>query len=106
MRKNKLKCIEAYIYAKTLYLICENTKTTGQIKCIKDAVNKANEMSYELLICCEEKIKVLKLHNNSFLLLKKELEDETIYKNDTLINYTKICEMIKNYDKYLKIVSW
>lgn len=105
MRKRKLECIEAYIYAKTLYLISENTKTAGQIKCIRDAVNRANEMSYDLLNCCEKRIKILKLYTPSFLLLKKELEDETLYKNDTIINYTKICEMIKNYDKYLNLVS-
>ena len=105
MRKHKLEFIEAYIYAKTLYLICENTKTTGQIKCIKDAVIRANEMSHELLVSCEKKIKVLKLFTPSFLLLKKELEDNTIYQNDTIVNYTKICEMIKHYDKYLKLVS-
>lgn len=104
MKKNKLKCIEAYIYAKTLNLITNNTPINGQSKSVVDTVNSANLLSKNLLNKCEEKLKILNLYNNSFLVLKKELENVEIYKNASIINYSKICEMIKDYDVHLKAV--
>lgn len=105
MRNNKIKYIEAYIYAKTLNQITKHTNTNNQSKELSDNINRGFKLSENLLAVCEEKIKKLKLDDLSFLVLKKELEKPTTYENSFSVNYKKICEMLTDYDNYLNIVT-
>lgn len=103
MKNNKLKYIEAYIYAKTLNQISNNTKakdTESQLKILQ-----AIKISEALLLDCEEKINKLKLNDISFLVLKNELEKSNLYNNPFEKNYKKICEMLNNYNNYYSIVN-
>ena len=104
MRKNKLKVIEAYIYAKTMFLISANTKIETSNKIMGDFVCSANVLSKKLLNVCEEKIKKHKMFDSSFLLLKQNLESGS-YNKGFLTNYTTLCKMIKEYSHYSKIMA-
>ena len=103
MKKNKLKIIETYVYAKTLNLISTNTSTKNQSKEIVAVINSATEMSSYLLSFCENKINSEKLNDVSFLVLKNELESCN-YNRSTIDNYLKICTMIKQYNNYVNFV--
>ena len=104
MKKDKLKLIETYIYAKTLNLISSTPLNVEQNE-IANFIKNANNLSLQLLGACENKIIENKLNDYSFLELKNELNSAQVSKN-ILNNYLKICEMIKKYDTYLSFVSW
>ncbi len=104
MRRRKLNYIEAYIYAKTLYLISSNTEIPQNNQKIMQFIIKTTHLSKKLLSFCENKINKLKLNNASFLLLKQQLE-EIDYPHSTLINYSKIKEMLKKYDYYFSLIA-
>ena len=94
MKKTKLKCIEDYIFAKTLNLLAKNTVVSREnaenFKLLQYSLIK----SQELLETSIKKINQQKLNNVSFLVLKQELEQSSIYSN-TERNLTKIKEMIQ-----------
>lgn len=102
MKKNKLKLIETYVYAKTLNLISEKAQKECPPKQMVETIDNASLMSKILLDACEYKIKSKKMDDSSFCVLKQQLESVDL-KNSTITKYLKICEMIKNYNKYLKI---
>ena len=95
MKKSKLKCIEDYIFAKTLNLIAKNTIVSRENQEIFNLVNFALTKSNELLNESLEKINKMKLNDISFLILKKELETANIYSNQER-NITKLKEMTKS----------
>ena len=103
MKNKKLKYIEAYIYAKILNQISSNT-TAKDIQS-QETIERAKIISKNLLTCCEEKIKKLKLNDVSFLVLKNELESESLYHNNFEKNYKKLCEMLNSYNSYYKIIN-
>lgn len=103
MKNKKLKYIEAYIYAKILNQISSNT-IAKDIQS-QEKIDNAKAISKNLLIYCEEKINKLKLNDVSFLVLKNELESESLYHNCFDKNYKKICEMLNNYNDYYKIIN-
>lgn len=103
MHKKKLDIIETYIYAKTLNLISSNQIPKNYGKPIRSVVKNANNLSNNLLVCCEEKLNKYKLNNISLLVLKKELET-SIYDKGPIMNFLKICQMIKKYDYYKTLV--
>lgn len=104
MRKKKLKIIEAYVYAKTLNLISNNTPINNQTLPFAQTLNTANKLSTNLLKCCENKITSLKLNNTSFLLLKMELESVN-YSKDPIQNCLKVCKMINEYPTFLSMIG-
>ena len=103
MKIKKLKYIEVYIYAKILNQISLNTKAKDIQS--QEKLDQAKIISKDLLNFCEEKIKKLKLNDVSFLVLKNELENESLYNNSFEKNYKKLCEMLSNYNDYYKILS-
>ena len=93
MKKIKLKCIEDYIFAKTLNLLAKNTIVSRENAENFKLVNYAKEKSEELLNLLNAQIKKLKLDNISLWVLNKELESANIY-NDNERNLNKIKEML------------
>jgi len=104
MRKQKLKIIESYIYSKTLFLLCKNTEIPQNNSIIKQFLIKTGKIAEKLHYLCVKKINKLKLNNTSFLLLKQQLENIN-YKNETLINWSRINNMLKDYDYYFSIIK-
>ena len=104
MRKKKLEIIESYIYAKTLNLISSNAIPQNYGNPMISIVENANNMSKALLSSCEEKLNKYKLNNISLMVLKKELESSNLNQGP-IMNFLKICQMIKKYDYYKAIVE-
>ena len=95
MRKNKLKCIEDYIFAKTLNLLAKNTHVSRENAEIFQLINYALAQSEQLLIENMNQINKLKLNNVSFLILKNELENANIFNNQER-NIEKIKDMCQS----------
>ena len=99
MNKKKLKCIEDYIFAKTLNLLAKNTNVSREnaenFNIVNIALNKSEILLKENL----KQINKLKLNNVSLLVLKQELETANIYSNSE-INLIKLKEMIEKKHLY------
>ena len=103
MKKEKLKLIEAYVYAKTLNQISNNTISVCDNQ-INSMIEKAKQLSSTLLKNCEQKIIDLNLDNLSFKILKKELESAN-YKNSFYVNFEKMTSMLENYTHYNNLIA-
>lgn len=104
MKKTKLKLIESYIYAKTLYMLTKKMNENEDYFSNQNLVNDLITKSKMLLNICEQKIIHLKLNNISFLILKKELESCKIVNNNEIV-LKKIREMLKNYSNHFNFVT-
>lgn len=93
MNKKKLKCIEDYIFIKTLNLIAKNTNVSRENAENFDLVKQALNKSETLLEIQEKQIRALKLNDLSFFVLENELETANIFK-DQERNIKKLKEMI------------
>jgi hypothetical protein len=103
MKKEKLKLIEAYVYAKTLNQISNNTISVCDNQ-INSMIEKTKQLSSTLLKNCEQKIIDLNLDNLSFKILKKELETAN-YKNSFYVNFEKMTSMLENYTHYNNLIA-
>ena len=101
MNRKKLKCIDDYIFAKTINLMAKNTNVSRENAENFNLINTVKKQSDNLLIILNKKISSLKLNNISFLVLKKELEDEKLYL-DSNKNLNKIKEMLPKLNKILE----
>lgn len=103
MKKQKLQFIEAYVYAKTLNLLSNNTSFNSDNH-IKNIIEKTKTLSLTLLKNCEQKINDFNLNNLSFEVLKSELENAN-YKNTFYVNFEKMTNMLENYSYYKNLIT-
>ena len=102
MKKNKLNTIEAYIYAKKLHLL--SSSITPQSLEEKNLITNTISVAEKLLDLCKNKILEQKLNNDSFLVLKKELESSNYsFPNNEGLRILK--SMLDEYKKYQAFVS-
>ena len=100
LNKKKLNCIEDYIFAKTLNLTAKNTIVSRENAENYTIVKQVTTASEKLLLQIKENIKKFKLDNISLWVLEKELETESLYKNQEQ-NLIKIKEMLPKLNQML-----
>lgn len=105
MKKEKLKLIDAYIFAKKMNILASSLCEENNSEYVKNFVFYTKKLSTSFLKNCEEKIRRANIYDGSFLYLRSELRVMQVngLSKDAKLNI--LCSMSQNLKEYSSIFN-